>query len=219
MYLFTTSRHGVPAKELQRQLGVTYKCAWRMGHEIRKYMGEVDGDWPLRGHVEIDEVYIGGENRGRGAANRLENKTMVIGLVQRGGDIITEVLPERSNVVVHPYVRALVRKGSAVTTDDAPVYHQLGEMGYRHGAVNHSAKEYVRGEHHTNTIEGFWSLLQRAIRGTHVHVSRQHFDKCLQEFEFRFNLRQAPHLMFPRLMASFARRPHPRAVGVSPFAR
>jgi len=92
MYLFTTSRHGVPAKELQRQLGVTYKTAWRIGHEIRKYMGKVDGNSPLGGTVEADETYIGGKRpgkRGRGAAG----KTVVLGMLERGGDVMTHVVP------------------------------------------------------------------------------------------------------------------------------
>ena len=88
MYLFTTSRHGVPAKELQRQLGVTYKCAWRMGHEIRKYMGGVDGDDDLSGHVEADETYIGGREKGaRGRPTKNSNKTAVFGIVERNGDV------------------------------------------------------------------------------------------------------------------------------------
>ncbi len=220
MFLFTTTRNGVAAKELQRQLGVTYKTAWRMGHEIRKYMGEVDGDWPLDGHVEMDEVFVGGVNKGRGVARMRENKTIVFGMVQRGGDLITEIMhPAPSTAKVFDQVLRYVRRGSTVNTDEARYYEQLGENGYNHVALLHRAKEYVRGEHHTNTIEGFWSMLQRSIRGTHIHVSGKHLDKYLQEFEFRFNLRSAPELMFPRLLASFGNVPHPRASGVLPFAR
>jgi transposase-like protein len=219
MYLFTASRHGVPAKELQRQLGVTYKTAWRMGREIRKHRGEVDGDGPPGGHVEIDKAFVGGKVSRKSQVERLANKTMIVGMVQRVGDTATEILPSRLAKSIYPLVMGQVRVGSTVTTDDAPVYDQLGEQGYRHEAVKHSAEEYVRGEHRTDTIEGFWSILQRAIRGTHIHVSPRHLDKYLLEFEFRFNLRKVPHLMFPRLMASFARRPHPRSVGVLPFAR
>jgi transposase-like protein len=217
MYLFTTLRHGVPAKELQRQLGVTYKTAWRIGQEIRKYMGDVDGDFPLSGHVEIDETLIGGENRGGGQRCKMANKSVVFGMVERGGDIMTEVIADTTRARVVPLIERHVRRGAAVSTDEHRVYPLLDFNGYRHDAVNHRAKEYVRGEAHTNTIEGFWSILQRAVRGMHVHVSRQHLDKYLKEFEFRINLRRALHLMFPRLVASFACCPHPRAVGALPF--
>lgn len=220
MYLFTTTRCGVSAKELQRQLGVTYKTAWRMGHEIRKYMGEVDGDFPLDGHVEMDEAYIGGVNHGRGAKNARENKTIVFGMIERGGDLITEVMhPTPTTQKVLDQVLTYVRRGATVTTDESQLYKQLVGEGYAHTAIQHRAKEYVRGIHHTNSIEGFWAMLKRSIRGTHIHVSRQHLDKYLQEFEFRFNLRSCPEMMFPRLMASFAKRPHPYASGVNPFAR
>ena len=94
MYLFTTSRHGVPAKEIQRQLGVTYKCAWRMAKEIRKYMGEVDGNEPLKGHVEVDEALIGGRHHGEGRGFTTKGKTIVMGMVERNGDVITKVIPK-----------------------------------------------------------------------------------------------------------------------------
>lgn len=218
MFLFTTTRNGVSAKELQRQLGVTYKTAWRMGHEIRKYMGAVDGDWPLDGHIEMDESMIGGVNRGRGAANARENKTIVFGMVERGGDLITEVMhPAPTTMKVLGQVLSYVRRGATVTTDESQLYRQLDGEGYAHTAIEHRAKEYVRGIHHTNTIEGFWSMLQRSIRGTHIHVSRQHMDKYLQEFEFRFNLRKSPELMFQRLLSGFSGH-SPRSQSVVPFA-
>ena len=95
MHLFSTSRHGVAAKELQRQIGVTYKTAWRMAHKIRKYMAEVDGEWPLGGDVEADETYVDGKTtggkRGRGAA---PNKTVVFGMLERGGDVMATVVPD-----------------------------------------------------------------------------------------------------------------------------
>ncbi len=170
MYLFTTSRHGVSAKELQRQLGVTYKTAWRMGHEIRKYMAEVDGTPPMGGHVEIDETFIGGKNRGEGRANKLKNKSVVFGIVERKGNLFTAVVPNVRRSTLEPVVRKLVTEGSTVSTDEAPAYQDLGN-GYEHGVVNHSADEWVKGKHHTNSIESFWGLLKRSIRSTHISVS------------------------------------------------
>ncbi|MBI3419034.1 MAG: IS1595 family transposase [Proteobacteria bacterium] len=202
IYLFTASRHGVPAKELQRQLGVTYKCAWRMGHEIRKYMAKVDGNFPLGGTVEADETMVGGKRmgkRGRGAAG----KTVVFGMVAREGDVMTQVVPNVRRKTLLPIIEANVVKGAALKTDELPSYRTITGKGYRHETVNHGRGEYVRGKIHTNTIEGFWSQLKRSITGTHVHVSGKHLPKYLGEFEFRYNMRKAPDLMFPALLGAF----------------
>jgi transposase len=202
MYLFTTSRHGVPAKELQRQLGVTYKTAWRMAHEIRKYMAKVDGTGTLSGHVEVDETLVGGSRKGEGYSNRRRDKALVFGAVERGGEIVTTVVPNASQAVLEPLVTALVEPGSKVTSDEWRAYNDLGRF-YDHQKVNHAAKEYVRGDRHTNTIEGFWAIIKRSIRGTHVHVSIKHLPKYLGEFEFRWNLRHAPWAMMDALLKSF----------------
>lgn len=202
MYLFTTSRHGVPAKELQRQLGVTYKTAWRMAHEIRKYMGDVDGTGTLSGHVEADETLVGGRNSGEGRGTGLRGKAIVFGAVERGGELVTAVVPNSRSETLEPIVEALVEPGSTISTDEAPAYRDLGET-FKHDTVSHRAKEYVRGDVHTNTIEGFWAILKRSIRGTHVHVSTKHLPKYLVEFEFRWNNRHQHHVMFDRLMDAF----------------
>jgi len=205
MYLFTSSRHGVPAKELQRQLSVTYKTAWRMGHEIRKYMAKVDGDDGLSGTVEADETYIGGKPRKHGKRGEYRwqiEKTPVFGMVERGGDVITRVVPNAQRNTLIPHIVANVAKGSTVATDEYHPYRSLPAEGYKHLMVKHREREYVNGIAHTNTLDGFWSQLKRAIRGTHVHVSRKHLQKYLGEFEFRYNLRKTPELMFDRLLAS-----------------
>jgi transposase len=202
MYLFTTTRHGVPAKELQRQLGVSYPTAFRMAHLIRQYMAKVDGDGSLGGHVEIDETYIGGKRpgkRGRGAAG----KTIVFGMLEREGDVMTRVVPDAQRRTLEPEILANVRKGAVVSTDEWVAYRQLSKWGYQHGAVDHSAEQWVYGAHHTNGLEGFWSMLKRSIRGTHVHVSPKHLAKYLGEFEFRYNMRETPWLMLDRLLAAF----------------
>jgi len=203
MYLFTTTRHGVPAKELQRQLSVNYKTAWRMGHQIRKYLALVDGDPPLSGHIEIDETMIGGHRpgkRGRSAAG----KTVVLGMAQRGGDIITRIVPDVKRTTLERHIIYKVDRNSTISTDELNSYKRLSMYGYRHESVNHVQGEWVRGEHHTNTIEGFWSLLKRSISGTHVHVSARHLSKYLGEFEFRWNLRHDPARMFPHLLRRLA---------------
>ena len=115
IYLFTTTRNGVSAKELQRQLGVTYKCAWRMGHEIRKHMVSVDGDEPLSGHVEIDEAYIGGKDNQKGRPGKDSNKTAVLGMVQRNGDVITKAVDNARKSTLLPIVEDHVEEGSTVS--------------------------------------------------------------------------------------------------------
>jgi transposase len=203
IYLFTTTRHGVPAKELERQLGVSYPTAFRMAHEIRKFMAFVDGDNGLSGHIEIDETHIGGRNKGRGHQHRMDNKTTVFGMLERDGAVMTQIVANTRKTTLERIIANNVKTGSEVSTDEHYAYADLRFMGYKHEAVNHHEEEYVRGKTHTNSIEGFWSMLKRSIRGTHVHVSRKHLSKYLGEFEFRYNLRHSPHLMFLKLMASF----------------
>jgi transposase len=207
MYMFTTTRNGVAAKEIQRQLGVTYKTAWRIGHELRKYMGFVDGDNPLGGPghpiVEADKAFIGGKDKiGE------DDKTIVLGIVERKGDILTRVVPNRRGKTVIREIRQWVREGARIATDDARAFMDLKSWGYFHERVNHLQKEWVRGDVHTNTIEAFWAILKRGINGTHIWVSAKHLQKYLWEFEFRYNLRKQPHLMFDLLLLAFP-RPQP----------
>ena len=205
LYMFTTSRHGVAAKELQRQLGVTYKTAWRMGHEIRKYMADVDGDPPLTGHVEIDEAYVGGKRpkikgfTGRGA----KGKTVVMGILERGGEVFTKVVPTAGRKSLIPPIVERLKPGTRISTDEWGPYQILSSLGYDHQTVDHGSKEYARGDVHVNSVEGFWSQLKRSIRGTHVWVSGKHLPKYLGEFEYRYNMRKVPELMFDRLLRSF----------------
>jgi transposase-like protein len=206
MYLFTTTRHGVPAKELQRQLGVTYKTAWRMGHEIRKYIGKVDGDSGLSGNVEVDETFVGGKEIGSyGRPTDVSSKkTTVFGMVERGGEVITRVVPNAKGETLLPLVEQYVDKSSTVHTDQYKVYRNLRGLGYAHKSVNHAMKQWVKGDCHTNTLEGFWSHFKSSVRGTHRSISRKHMQKYLVEFEFRFNLRGASaSSMFDRLIQGF----------------
>jgi len=213
MFMFCTTRNGVAAKKVERELGVTYKTAWRMCHEIRKYMGEVDGDDPLGGPfrtVEVDETFIGGETTGKGRGFR-GNKTIVFGMKERNGNVVTRVVPDRRRGSLLPHVAKHVRPHTEIHTDDWPSYDALqGVNGYWHKRVNHSAGEYVsyRPEHMgatVNGIEGFWSQLKRGINGTHIHVSAKHLPKYLGEFEFRHNRRNRPETMLSELMLSFRR--------------
>lgn len=208
MHMFTTSRNGVAAKEVERQLGVTYKTAWRMCHEIRKYMAALDSDDPLGGPgitVEVDETLIGGAVRGMGKGYKA-NKTCVIGMLERGGELIARVSARRHKEAINGLIFAHVLPGTTINTDEFPAYRHLGNSGFRHVTVNHKIGEYGRSDGAgVNAIEGFWAALKRGINGTHIHVSGKHLWKYLGEFEYRWNMRQVPHLMLPRLMASFSR--------------
>lgn len=204
MFLFCASRNGVSAKEIQRQVGVTYKTAWRMARLIREYMGQVDGDGPLGGPgrkpVEADKAFIGGVDK-RGE----EDKSVVLGVVERDGEIVTRVISDRREFTVSSEMVKIVNSGARIATDEAHAFAKLSEYGYLHATVNHAAKEYVRGPVHTNTIEGFWNLFKGAYRGTYVHVSPKYLQTYLHEFEYRWNLRKLPQLMFPILLQAFAK--------------
>ena len=199
MFLFTSTRHGVPAKELQRQLGVTYKTAWRMGHEIRKYMADVDGEMPLDGEVEVDETYVGGKARGKGRGYK-GGKAIVFGMAERGGNVTTRVVPDVKRATLQPIISGHVQTGSTIYSDELKTYAALGKAGFKHRSVNHSAGQYVDGACHVNSIEGFWARLKLSIRGTHVHVSAKHLSKYAKEFEYRYNRRKRPASMFSDLV-------------------
>jgi transposase len=201
MYLFTSTRHGVAAKELQRQLGVTYKTAWRMAHELRKLMAAADNLEPLSGIVEADETYIGGK---RPQERRNENKTALFGMVERGGAVRAGPVKRIAQATIHPHILRNVQRGSILITDESNVYGDLQRAPYTRYSVNHSLKEYVRGQIHTNSVEGYWSRLKNSINGTHVHVSGKHLWKYTAEFSFRYNMRKQPWAMFDRLVWAFA---------------
>lgn len=204
MYLITSTRHGVAAKEVERQLGVTYKCAWRMCHELRKLMAQADhtfggGSGPMTGHVEIDETFVGGRRK-RGEP---DNKTVVFGMLQRNGRLLAAPIPDVTTYTVEGIINENIEPGTTISTDTHWAYHGL-RHAYQHETVNHSAKEYVRGIHHVNGLESHWSQLKRSIRGTHVHISAKHSWKYISEFSYRRNMRASHWKMFNLLVQAFA---------------
>ena len=207
VYLFVTTRHGVSGKELQRALGVTYKTAWRMGQQIRKLMAKADGFVEMQGHAEIDEAYIGGYHPGR-FNPRSAGKTIVLGIVERGGRTVAKSVPNLQAESVRPFIYENVKAGSAVSTDESRIYDLLKSAGYDHKAVNHSKKQwrkfnYRRDEyHHTNSVESFWKLFKNSIRSTHIHVSAKYMDRYLGEFTFRSNHRQMANAMFDLIISA-----------------
>lgn len=212
IFLFTTTRNGVAAKELQRQLGVTYKTAWRMADLIRKHMANVDGEEPIGGPgtiVEVDETWIGGQADGKGPGYT-RNKKTVMAMLERDGNIITKVVQNRRRSTLQPLVKRNVDTGGEVHTDEYVSYIGLEDHGYDHKSVNHSVKEYVRDGVSVNGVEGFWSQLKRSINGTHIHVSGKHLWKYAKEAEYRFNRRGCSETMLSELLSTFGPFPEPR---------
>lgn len=212
MFLMSTSKNGVAAKELQRQLGVTYKTAWRMAHQIRKLMAQ--GGNMMTGIVEADETLIGGRARFMHQARRKKvmkgtqntAQTMVAGLLERGGEVRAVVVPNNSKHIVLPNVYGNVEQGATVHTDELKSYNELPNIGYVHAKVSHSRSEYVRAEVHTNGIEGFWSQLKRSIHGTFHAVSRTHLQGYVNEFVYRYNRRKSLTPLFADLSARVSER-------------
>lgn len=208
MWLFCTTRHGVSGKELQRQLGVTYKTAYRMGMQIRKLTEKADSfDSLLSGHIELDESYVGPTAKGVGTGNYRSSKTIVFALAERNGRIRAKVVPDVRTVSLRPIVLENVERGSIISTDELRSYGLLTSDGYRHGRVNHSAKEYARYvckslTFHVNTCEGFFRLFKASVRSTHVHVSGKHMQRYLDEFTFRANHRERVNGMFDLLVGA-----------------
>lgn len=184
IYLFSVSKNGVSAKELERHLGVTYKTAHRMAAQIRKLMA--DGGDPLTGEVEIDETYIGGRRK---LAQKYNNKSVVFGMVERDGFVKSSHVKSNGSRVLLPVIIKDVAPQSSIHSDEYRAYNVLSRHGYNHTTVNHSKLEYVRGTAHTNTIEGYWSQLKRSIDGTYHSVSPKYLQRYLDEFSFRYNLR------------------------------
>lgn len=193
IFLFSVSKNGVSAKELERQLKVTYKTAWRIGKQIRRLM-ESDRR-KLNGVVEADETYIGGYRKG-GVGGK--GKTPIIGIVQRGGSVKAKVSARETHLILN-HMKENVEKGTSVFTDQFGVYKKALKLGYAHESINHWKKEFARNEVHTNTIEGFWSQLKRSIRGTYHSVSPKHLQTYVDEFAFRYNYRNFP--LFQAVMA------------------
>jgi transposase-like protein len=196
-YVMVESKKGVSANQLKRMLGVSYKTAWYLCHRIRKAMDEVK---PLPigagNTVEMDETYVGGKKRHVGAGN-MDNKTMVLGALERGGEIRLKV--EKRKKASHKILKAFIDENThdateRICTDELPAYSGIQDWNTKHETVNHRAEEWVRGDVHTNGIEGVWSLFKRSIVGSYHQISKKHLQSYLDEFEWRFNQRDNPYL-------------------------
>jgi len=207
IFLFSTSKNGVSAKELERQLGVTYKCAYRIAKQIRKLFDENVSI--LTNIVEIDETYVGGKeankhkdkktpnNQGRS----LKTKSAVLGAVERQGNIIVKVVNHTQSSIVKPFVRNNICITAEVKTDEYRAYNSLKTLGYKHDKVDHGKGEYVKGNTHTNNLEGFWSQLKRSINGTYHSVSPKYLQTYVNEFAYRYNRRNDVTPLFKSMIA------------------
>jgi len=149
---------------------------------------------PLKGIVEVDETWIGGKEKGIGRGNK-GKKAIVVGAFQRGGKIVLKVSNSRGRKDLHGFINETVHdEAEAIYTDDWSPYRGIADKNTRHETVNHSAKEYVRGQVHTNGIENIWNLFKRSVIGAFHHISVKHLDAYLDELEWRFNNRDNPFL-------------------------
>jgi transposase-like protein len=202
IYLMSSTRCGISAKQIERETGVTYKTAWRMFKKIREMLSE---NVKVSGGIEADETYMGGKDRNKhvgkrksGVGRSTGTKTPVFGMVERKGCVVARVTPDTKARTVFPIMAQHVLPATTIFTDDYPVYDGISAMGkgYIHNRVNHTAKVYVVGNCHTNTIEGFWSLLKRGIAGVYHAVSAKYLQSYCDEYTFRYNRRFDTQPMF-----------------------
>jgi len=213
MYLMTSTRCGISAKQLERELGVTYKTAWRIVKEIRQVlMAQTNEPLGKNAGVELDETYVGGKAHNMHAARRARlggrgtaGKVAVFGAVERNGRVVAVTVPNVDGVTLLPHVRKHVIPASTVYTDEMGAYRPLTANGYKHEVINHMEKVYVSGDIHTNTIEGFWSLAKRGIDGVYHAVSAKHLQGYLNEYAWRYNHRDDGRAQFLTLVLRASR--------------
>jgi transposase-like protein len=200
MYLMASTRCGISAKQLERELGVTYKTAWRMAHLIRHELMAGDGK-TFSGAVETDETYIGGhEPQIRPGRPANTKKAVAFGMVERKGRVRAVPVANAKSKTLLPHITERVLPATIIYTDEHMGYARLPRLGYDHRRINHREKVSVSGDVHTNTIEGFWSLVKRGIDGVYHAVSAKHLQGYLNEYAWRYNQRLQPQARFEALL-------------------
>jgi transposase-like protein len=206
VYLMASTRCGISAKQIQRETGVTYKTAWRMFKQIRSMLTD-EKSGPIGGFgrkVEMDETYYG--SRSEGKRGRGTDKTPVVGMVQRKGQVRAFVAADVKADTLRGLIKEHVLPNTTVFTDTFRSYNGIGARGYTHRRINHSEKIYVNGDVHTNTIEGFWSLIKTGIRGVYHQVGRHYLQTYLNEYSFRYNRRFDVQPMFTSFLHQIEKR-------------
>lgn len=194
-WMLCSAKKGVSAHQVHRQIGVTYKTAWFMCHRIREAMAP--GGQGLMGKgggtVEADEMYVRNPEKvrkhGRGRGRASSSHEQVFALVERGGDVRSFHVTNKNIVDVRSLLRTNASTEANLMTDESGLYKTVGKKFASHGTSNHSRKQYVRGEIHTNTVEGYFGILRRGLSGVYQHVSAKHLKRYLSEFDFRYNAR------------------------------
>lgn len=201
MWLMTATRGGISAKQLQRELGVTYKTAWRMMKQIRILMGKRDNRL-LKGVVEVDESFFGGKGHNRRYVPHFNEKPkdIIMGMVERDGKVIMKKIETTGRIALMEQVEKHIDKSATVMHDQFMGYKNLHKLGYDHNAVNHG-KTYVVGKVHTNNVEGPWGRIKPGIKGVYRKVSSKYIESYMDEYCFRFNNRKTPDEMFDLLLA------------------
>jgi transposase-like protein len=196
VYVMGESKKGVSANQLKRMLGVSYKTAWYLCHRIRAAMHDEAAPM-LRGIVEADETYVGGklrrgtyETKKEASRHRFDNKAVVLGAVERGGEVRLRLAPDAKGETVKAFLGEVIHDDAeAIYTDENRVYHGIADHNTRHETVNHSAEQWVNGQVHTNTVESVWSLFDRSVIGAYHKLSVKHLPAYLDEAAFRWNNR------------------------------
>jgi transposase len=225
IYLMSSTRCGISAKQLGRETGVNYKTALRMFHKIRELLADNIVDFPLSGDVEIDETFLNRSKRNRPWEDRRHgsgptlHERVIMGAVERGGRIVARHVPRATAVEADKHIRTFVLPAANIFTDESNIYSHVSETHY-HQRVKHSARVYVDGDVHTQTIEGFWSLFKRGLNGVYHSVSTKYLQGYIDEYAFRYNHRSDGRPMFFAFLAQVAKAgppaPSPGLGGATP---
>lgn len=195
IWLVTSHKKGISSLQLSKDINVTQKTAWFMLQRIRKCF-DIENDNDLDNNVEVDETYVGGKNKNRHADKKVEksqgrsakDKTPVIGMVERNGKLNAYQIEDVKADTLTAEIIKSIKETASLYTDEWLGYNNIYKF-YDHSVIKHNEKQYVNGKIHTNTIEGFWSLLKRGIIGIYHFTSRKHLQSYIDEFVFRYNTR------------------------------